>query len=453
MPDTPGLHQPGTPIVGVQPPPAAREVLGEPPPNERREAAASSRGEGCSSKYDYFCSYNKEKPYGGSKRGINPNPGEVAAPGAPARRQGHPGAKPPLSPPSGDTPLCQAIVPTLLPVAPTRPPCRVPPARPVTDGGDRAAWPEHGARNGAGGRGGRLQAVALPVPGAEPGKEEMERRRMWGEEEEEAGARRRRERKRRMQGKEEEGEGEEDAGARRRRKRGRKRRMLGEEGVGEGEEEEDAGGGGGGRGGRGEGEGGGGGAGELGGSETKRGAGEGGCGRRRRRAGRKDGEEDEEEEEGAAREAAVGTPCPGSPFPGGPGLTDPITHHPGQPQRRGGFSSSSSSRLGVPARGLPVGCPPGIGSSTSRSIPAGSGATRESGARQRTHRDPCQLPRTGAIPASPKQPCAHPALPSAHPARPPHVLGWVPRGSGADRGEQWFPGRGTRASPLLSGIR
>lgn len=74
------------------------------------------------------------------------------------------------------------------------------------------------------------------------------------------------------------------------------------------------------------------GEGECGGSETKRGAGEGG-GRRRRRGGKKDGEEDEEEEEGAAGQAAAGahSPAPGPPglaatpspreTPGGSGLT------------------------------------------------------------------------------------------------------------------------------------
>lgn len=65
----------------VQP---GRAALGELPPSEAEEATASS----CSGerpKYNYFCSYNKEESYGGSKTGINSKTDYVAVPGAPAR--------------------------------------------------------------------------------------------------------------------------------------------------------------------------------------------------------------------------------------------------------------------------------------------------------------------------------------------------------------------------------
>lgn len=52
-----------------------------------KEAAASSCGEEHSPKYNYFCSYNKERSYGGGKTGINSEPDYVAVPGAPARRE------------------------------------------------------------------------------------------------------------------------------------------------------------------------------------------------------------------------------------------------------------------------------------------------------------------------------------------------------------------------------
>lgn len=74
-----------------------KEVLGELPPDESKEAAASSCGEEHSPKYNYFCSYNKEKSYGGGKTGINSKPDYVAVPRAPAWRERQLWAKEPLS--------------------------------------------------------------------------------------------------------------------------------------------------------------------------------------------------------------------------------------------------------------------------------------------------------------------------------------------------------------------
>lgn len=87
---------PGTPAALGQLVRMGKEVLGELPPDESKEAAASSCGEEHSPKYNYFCSYNKEKSYGGGKTGINSKPDYVAVPGAPAWREGQPRAKEPL---------------------------------------------------------------------------------------------------------------------------------------------------------------------------------------------------------------------------------------------------------------------------------------------------------------------------------------------------------------------
>lgn len=102
-----GSQQPPPPAALGWPARTGREVLGEPPPDESEEATASSCGEECSPKYNYFCSYNKEKSYGGGKTGINSKPDYVAVPGAPAQHERQSWAKQPLSSLSGETLLYQ----------------------------------------------------------------------------------------------------------------------------------------------------------------------------------------------------------------------------------------------------------------------------------------------------------------------------------------------------------